>query len=263
MFSLSHSFPGIYDSFCRFSRRILATVICGFVGSTMARGLREGRPDWEFVGLDNLVRAGSEMNRRILRELGIKLYHGGVRSPSDLETLPGGDWIIEAAANRSVLAGVAGKTSSRRLIEHNLVGTINMLELLKQWCRGFTILSTSRVHSIPALGAIPMGTQGDRFVPSTDASRIAHHRSGLTPLLPRTKTGLFMSPGWSWIRGGSLGAGAGSRRRRSKPFGPKSPSTPTRTPIGWTPLLIFAIVRNAKIGLAFPQQKLIMSTDCY
>src|ERR1035441_8769695 len=180
---MSHSFPGICDSFCRFPRRILVTGICGVVGTILARGLREGRPDWEFVGLDNLVRAGSEMNRRILRELGIKLYHGGVRSPSDLETPPGGDWIIEAAANRSVLAGVAGKTSSRRLIEHNLVGTINMLELLKQWCRGFTILSTSRVHSIPALGAIPMGTQGDRFVPSTDASRRSEeHTSELQSL---------------------------------------------------------------------------------
>ncbi len=149
--------------------RILITGICGFVGSTLARGLREGWPDWEIVGLDNLVRAGSEINRRALREHGIKLYHGDVRNPSDLETLPRCDWIIEAAANPSVLAGVDGKTSSRQLIEHNLVGTINMLELLKQWRCGFTMLSTSRVYSIRALAAIPVETQGDRFVPLIDA----------------------------------------------------------------------------------------------
>ena len=129
----------------------------------------------EIVGLDNLVRAGSETNRRTLRERGIKLHHGDVRSPSDLETLPTCDWIIEAAANPSVLAGVDGKTSSRQLIEHNLVGTINMLELMKQWRCGFTILSTSRVYSIRALAAIPVETQGDRFVPFTDAPRSTLH----------------------------------------------------------------------------------------
>jgi CDP-paratose 2-epimerase len=151
--------------------RILITGICGFVGSTLARGLREGWPDWEIVGLDNLVRAGSEMNRLALREHGIRLHHGDVRNPSDLETLPRCDWIIEAAANPSVLAGVDGKTSSRQLIEHNLVGTINMLELLKQWRCGFTMLSTSRVYSIHALAAIPVETKGDRFVPRTHARR--------------------------------------------------------------------------------------------
>ena len=161
--------------------RILITGICGFVGNTLARGLREGWPDWEIVGLDNLVRAGSETNRRTLREQGIKLYHGDVRNPSDLETLPRCDWIIEAAANPSVLAGVDGKTSSRQLIEHNLVGTINMLELLKQWRCGFTILSTSRVYSIRALAAIPVETQGNRFVPRTDAPRSTRHAPHSTP----------------------------------------------------------------------------------
>ena len=151
--------------------RVLITGICGFVGNTLARGLREGWPDWEIVGLDNLVRAGSETNRLALRELGVKLYHGDVRNPSDLEALPRCDWIIEAAANPSVLAGVDGKTSSRQLIEHNLVGTINMLELQKHWRCGFTMLSTSRVYSIRALAAIPVEAQGDRFVPASTHPR--------------------------------------------------------------------------------------------
>jgi CDP-paratose 2-epimerase len=149
--------------------RILITGICGFVGSTLARGLREGWPDWEIVGLDNYVRAGSETNRRALREVSVKLFHGDVRNPSDLVPLPRCDWIIEAAANPSVLAGVDGKTSSRQLIEHNLVGTFNVLELLKQWHCGFTILSTSRVYSIPALASIPVEIRGDRFIPRSDS----------------------------------------------------------------------------------------------
>src|SRR5512137_2395224 len=155
---------------CGFSMRILITGICGFVGNTLARGLREGWPAWEVVGLDNFVRAGSEINRRGLREGGVKLYHGDIRNPSDLEALPRCDWIIEAAANPSVLAGVDGKTSSRQLIEHNLVGTINMLELQKSWGCGFTILSTSRVYSIRALATIPVEVKGNRFVPCFEAS---------------------------------------------------------------------------------------------
>ena len=149
--------------------RILITGICGFVGNTLACALQDGWPDWEIVGLDNLVRAGSELNRRTLRERGIKHYHGDIRNPSDLEALPRCDWIIEAAANPSVLAGVDGKTSSRQLIEHNLVGTINVLELVKQWRCGFTMLSTSRVYSIRALAAIPVETQGARFAPRAGA----------------------------------------------------------------------------------------------
>lgn len=150
------------------SMRILITGICGFVGNTLAGGLRDGYPDWEIVGLDNLVRRGSETNRHALHQRGIKLYHGDVRNPSDLETLPPCDWIIEAAANPSVLAGVDGKTSSRQLVEHNLVGTINMLELQKSWRCGFTLLSTSRVYSIRALAGIVMQARGDRFEPAAD-----------------------------------------------------------------------------------------------
>jgi CDP-paratose 2-epimerase len=157
--------------------RILITGICGFVGSTLARGLRDGWRDWEIVGLDNLVRAGSETNRLALRQSGIRLWHGDVRNPSDLEPLPRCDWIIEAAANPSVLAGVDGKTSSRQLIEHNLVGTFNVLELMKHWRCGFTLLSTSRVYSIRALATIPVEAQGDRYAPRPAAH--TPHPSGL------------------------------------------------------------------------------------
>eukprot|EP01036_Dinobryon_divergens_P001799 gene1799-2362_t len=103
--------------------RILISGVCGFVGSTLARSLAESGAGHTLVGFDNFIRPGSESNRDALKKLGVKLFHGDLRAPSDLETLPAVDWVIDAAANPSVLAGVDGKTSSRQLIEHNLGGT--------------------------------------------------------------------------------------------------------------------------------------------
>ena len=51
--------------------RVLLTGICGFVGSTLARGLREGWPDWEILGLDNFARAGSEVLSVVMLRLWI------------------------------------------------------------------------------------------------------------------------------------------------------------------------------------------------
>lgn len=159
--------------------RLLITGACGFVGSTLAQGFKEGWPDWQIVGLDNLIRPGSEMNRQPLRGLGVKLVHGDLRIRSDLEALPRCDWIIDAAANPSVLAGVDGKSSSRQLIEHNLSGTIQMLELARAWNCGFTMLSTSRVYSIRELAALPVQSVKDRFVPQTADSVAGYSEAGI------------------------------------------------------------------------------------
>ena len=151
--------------------RILITGACGFVGNTVALALREGWPDWQIVGLDNLVRPGSELNRARLKQRGVKLLHADIRNPSDLETIARCDWILDAAANPSVLAGVDGKTSSRQLLEHNLFGTVNLLELARGWNSGFLMLSTSRVYSIHQLAAIPVEAKGTRFEPRSKKSK--------------------------------------------------------------------------------------------
>jgi CDP-paratose 2-epimerase len=81
--------------------------------------------------------------------------------------LPSVDWVIEAAANPSVLAGVDGRSSSRQLLEHNLLGTVNTLEYARRSGAGFMLLSTSRVYSIPALAAIPVRERDGAFVVDT------------------------------------------------------------------------------------------------
>ncbi|MSU50231.1 MAG: NAD-dependent epimerase/dehydratase family protein [Opitutus sp.] len=151
--------------------RILISGVCGFVGSTLARALAESGAGHQIVGFDNFIRPGSESNRADLKARGVNLFHGDLRSPSDLETLPAVDWVIDAAANPSVLAGVDGRTSSRQLIEHNLGGTVNMLEFCKQHRAGFILLSTSRVYSIPPLAALTMEVHASAFRLSATASR--------------------------------------------------------------------------------------------
>jgi CDP-paratose 2-epimerase len=150
--------------------RILITGVCGFVGSTLARTFTERGQSHTIVGLDNFIRPGSESNREELKRRGVKLIHGDLRNASDLETLPPVDWVIDAAANPSVLAGVDGKTSSRQLIEHNLQGTVNMLEFCKTHRAGFVLLSTSRVYAIAPLAALPMEVHDRAFRPATGAA---------------------------------------------------------------------------------------------
>ena len=157
--------------------RILISGVCGFVGSTLARTLAASGAGHTLLGFDNFIRPGSESNRDALKKLGVKLFHGDLRAPSDLETLPAVDWVIDAAANPSVLAGVDGKTSSRQLIEHNLGGTVNMLEFCKTHRAGFILLSTSRVYSIPPLAALAVEVHQQAFRP---ALRVSHPR-GIGP----------------------------------------------------------------------------------
>lgn len=144
--------------------KVLVSGICGFVGSTLARYFVEHHSGIEVVGFDNFIRAGSESNRGELKRLGINVLHADMRCQSDIQALPSVDWVIDAAANASVLAGVDGSTSSRQIVEHNLLGTVQMLEYCKAHRAGFVLLSTSRVYSIPQLALLPMRVNEGGFV---------------------------------------------------------------------------------------------------
>lgn len=143
--------------------KLLITGICGFVGSSLAKAWLDADDNLTIYGLDNFIRPGSEHNRNHLQKLGIKLFNGDIRMASDFDALPAVDWVIDAAANPSVLAGVDGTTSSRQLIEHNLLGTVNILEYCKRHRAGFILLSTSRVYSIATLAAMEVVTVGNAF----------------------------------------------------------------------------------------------------
>ena len=146
--------------------RILITGICGFVGSALAEGLLERVEGLAITGIDNLIRPGSESNRARLKRMGVEFVHGDVRSASDFETLSRTDWVIDAAANPSVLAGVNG-TSSRQLFEHNLASAVNVLEYCKKYGAGLLLLSSSRVYSISALSSLPLKVENRAFALDT------------------------------------------------------------------------------------------------
>lgn len=160
--------------------KILITGISGFAGSTLARELRHHRDGVEIVGIDNLSRRGSEENFDALRAEGIDVRRGDVREAKDLLQFGAVDWLIDAAANPSVLAGVDGKTGPAELLDHNLVGTIPMLEACREWSVPFTLLSTSCVYSIPALRALRLVTEAEAFVLEAGQSMDGVSPGGIT-----------------------------------------------------------------------------------
>jgi len=161
---------------------LLITGGCGFVGSRIAKWfLANGpassgnassgsfTPALQITLVDNLMRPGSQTNRAPLECLGAEVILGDLRHRDFVESLPACDWVIDCAANPSVLAGLgssdlyappstpsqATQSPSQTLVDHNLGGTIHLLEYCKRHRAGMVLLSSSRVYSIRELSGIP------------------------------------------------------------------------------------------------------------
>jgi CDP-paratose 2-epimerase len=144
---------------------VLVTGGCGFVGAAICRRLVAETGGTRVTALDSFRRRGSETNRAGLEALGVRVVPGDVRIAGDIDATGPCDWVIDAAAEPSVLAGTAaGSTGRRELLDHNLLGTVNLLEAAARWGAGVVLLSTSRVYSIPVLLGLPLaerpGTHG-------------------------------------------------------------------------------------------------------
>lgn len=143
--------------------KILITGVAGFVGSHLAVKIANTSDQITLIGIDNLSRRGSENNLPLLRKLDCQFIHGDIRHVDDVAALPKADWIVDCAANPSVLAGVEG--GSAQVVGHNLIGTLNLLEKCRKEGCGFLMLSTSRVYSIESLCSIPLREKETRLTP--------------------------------------------------------------------------------------------------
>lgn len=142
-------------------RTVLVTGGAGFVGSNLAIKYKQSHPGVRIAALDNLKRRGSELNVGRLRRSGIEFIHGDIRNWEDLPEFDV-DLILECSAEPSVMSGYGG--SPGYLLNTNLVGTLNCLELARTRRADFIFLSTSRVYPIRALRGLRYTEGETRFV---------------------------------------------------------------------------------------------------
>jgi CDP-paratose 2-epimerase len=164
------------------SHRILVTGGAGFVGSAMALGLKARYNNSQVTVLDNLKRRGSELNLPRFKQAGVEFVHGDIRSPEDLDVnLLKPDLIVECSAEPSVLAGYS---SPGYVLQTNLVGTINCLELARQAKADFLFFSTSRVYPVAAITQLSYQETATRLTLLEDQSLPGVSAAGIAEDFP-------------------------------------------------------------------------------
>jgi CDP-paratose 2-epimerase len=145
-------------------------------------GLTRERVDVRVIALDNLKRRGSELNLARLRAGGVEFVHGDIRNPEDLEGLGAVDLVLECSAEPSVMAGYGG--SPQYLVNTNLAGTVNCLELARRREAGIVFLSTSRVYPVAAINALSYREEDTRFTVADEQSLPGISSRGLSEAFP-------------------------------------------------------------------------------
>jgi CDP-paratose 2-epimerase len=141
--------------------RVLVTGGAGFIGASVAIGLAGRHPEWEIAALDNLHRRGAELNLPRLREAGVSFVHGDIRVLDDLLSTGHADALVECSAEPSALAGFDG--SPDYVVQSNLLGAYNCLELARRHGAYILFLSTSRVYPVAKLRSLALVETETRF----------------------------------------------------------------------------------------------------
>lgn len=139
---------------------ILITGGAGFVGSNLALSLKAKYPHYKIIVFDNLRRRGSELNLKIFYEKAIEFIHGDIRNIEDLEGIEF-DLLIEASAEPSVMAGLDG--GRKYLIDTNLNGLVNSLEVALKQKAKVIFLSTSRVYPMEVINSLEYEESVSRY----------------------------------------------------------------------------------------------------
>lgn len=163
-------------------KSVLVTGGAGFVGSNLAIVLAGKRSDLRIVALDNLYRKGSELNLDRLAAAGVEFIRGDVRDLADLEKAGKIDALVECSAEPSVMSGVDGDTSY--LVETNLTGAYNCLEIARRNECQFIFLSTSRVYPLAGLRDLAIEEAPTRFELAADQPQPGITSRGVSETMP-------------------------------------------------------------------------------
>lgn len=163
-------------------KTVLVTGGAGFVGSALALGVKQQKPELRVMALDNLRRRGSELNLPRLREGGVDFLHGDIRNPEDLEDAGPVDLILECSAEPSVLAGYGA--SPGYVVNTNLGGTINCLEVARKHRAAMIFLSTSRVYPIDPLNKLSYSEAETRFALDGEQAAPGVSEKGISERFP-------------------------------------------------------------------------------
>ncbi len=162
---------------------ILVTGGAGFVGSNLALWLKRRFPDASVIAMDNLKRRGSELTLPRLRQGGVEFQHGDVRNAEDLRLDQRRiDLIMECSAEPSVLAGYG--EAPDYLLNTNLIGTINCMDLARRTGADVIFLSTSRVYPIATLGALKLHEEPTRFALDAEQNIPGASERGISERFP-------------------------------------------------------------------------------
>ena len=129
--------------------KILITGGCGFVGSNLCLFLKQ--KNYKITSLDNLSRKGSLYNLSLLKKKKIRNLKIDIQNFKRISKLPKFDLIIDCCAEAAV---EISKNQIDRVINTNLIGTINILKKVKKDKSKIIFLSSSRINPIDEINKV-------------------------------------------------------------------------------------------------------------
>ena len=130
-------------------KKILVTGGCGFIGTNLCIYLK--KKHYLVYSLDNLSRKGSIYNFKLLSDLKIKNFKFDIFNFKKVNSLPKFDLIIDCCAEAAV---EVSRKDIDRVVNTNLIGTLNILKKAKKDNSKIIFLSSSRVNSIKTISKI-------------------------------------------------------------------------------------------------------------
>ena len=129
--------------------KILITGGCGFVGSNLALFLK--KKGFTVHTLDNLTRKGSKYNSNLLKKQKIKNYKINISNIKKIKSLPKYDLILDCCAEAAV---EISKNDFDKVINTNLIGTINILKKSKNDKSKIIFISSSRIYPLEEMNKV-------------------------------------------------------------------------------------------------------------